>query len=421
MARTHNEIDQARTEYAVLTLEELEAKSSGDIRKIAGLVAVGTVDNGDGTMVTYSRAKKAPLVEAIWNVCEDKRRIAQAAEVSKVLTPEQLESFEVVTTEVNEVSRNHDGNLAKDTWLSLRDYINGLWKPETQSWKGTDGGLLNEVSALVNRLRGSTDSLYTVLTRKANVLKAIYELVHLEAQSPYYQQYLEVFNTFKTYTNQALADLTQEKNKMQAVKLKTRTKNVTEVKVKELMAWAVETISTLSAEDDKSKWVNVAIALMLVTGRRQAEVMCSGRFSPATDSTVMFSGQLKTKNRESQPYEIPVLAPVDKVVEAMAWLEAKGKRQSDPKKAHNLYSRYISEGCTKLNRQGLMEVTFVPEGVEPAKLKAHMCRQIYAQIVAKSCPQGMKPKTYIGMILGHGEFDSSTADSYDADIEIVDI
>ena len=82
--------------------------------------------------------------------------------------------------------------------------------------------------------------------------------------------------------------------------------------------------ATLAAPERASLW-ELALALLLATGRRTAEVL-NGRsaFSPGDDGedgSCLFAGQLKARN-ERDAYRIPVLAPLGHVLASLARLRA---------------------------------------------------------------------------------------------------
>jgi hypothetical protein len=70
----------------------------------------------------------------------------------------------------------------------------------------------------------------------------------------------------------------------------------------------------------------VAAGLLLLTGRRTAEIFLTGNFAPATKSNkVEFSGQVKKRDAEniakSKAYKIPVLIDSSKIIDANNWLK----------------------------------------------------------------------------------------------------
>lgn len=68
----------------------------------------------------------------------------------------------------------------------------------------------------------------------------------------------------------------------------------------------------------------VAAGLMLLTGRRTAEIYKTGHLSPSKNQTsAKFGGQLKTKSdKEKPPYLIPLLADFADINKALVWLQS---------------------------------------------------------------------------------------------------
>lgn len=77
---------------------------------------------------------------------------------------------------------------------------------------------------------------------------------------------------------------------------------------------------------------DLCIGLAMATGRRLTEIMKTAKFKKVDDTSLMFEGQLKTKNRHLfeviTPYEIPTLVDADIVVKALRCLRKDtGKEQ----------------------------------------------------------------------------------------------
>jgi hypothetical protein len=175
---------------------------------------------------------------------------------------------------------------------------------------------------------------------------------------------------------------------------------------------------------------------MLLTGRRQSEVMSSGVFTFADETHVIFEGQLKRHVAELVEAEkIPVLGKAAKqIVNAIEWLEKHGKRtiptertvkaiQEAAKKSHDRCSRYIAEAMDKLS--GYCQIInnktweFTENGKVVNKFKGHLCRQIYAQVCSGlfNDSNESKKRAYISRILLENR---DAALIYDRDIEVKD-
>ena len=208
-------------------------------------------------------------------------------------------------------------------------------------------------------------------------------------------------------------------------------RDVRKIKVSLFVSWAIDMVVNLPK--NTARWKEVSIAIMLLTGRRQSEVMSSGVFKYIDDSHLLFEGQLKRHTSEPvPPTKIPVLGEAaQEVIDAIKWLEERDKRtiptdrsyeaiQQAAKQSHNRCSRYIAETMQKL--QELVDITNNKtwKDVKGNNIfKAHITRQIYAQICAELfAPDDQKKQSFIGDILLESR---EAAPSYDRDIEIIDI
>lgn len=88
----------------------------------------------------------------------------------------------------------------------------------------------------------------------------------------------------------------------------------------------VTTLIALAKDFIKSETrYKVATGLMLLTGRRTAEIYKTGHLSPSKTSqtSAQFGGQLKTKSeKEKPPYLIPLLADFADINKALVWLQS---------------------------------------------------------------------------------------------------
>ncbi|MGM3308894.1 protelomerase family protein [Anabaena sp. WFMT] len=106
-------------------------------------------------------------------------------------------------------------------------------------------------------------------------------------------------------------------------------------------------------------WLDVSCAIALSTGRRMAEVHLSAKFEQIDDYKIIFTGQLKGKDRKVRvqdraiklidvPFTIPTLLPADLVCFGLNWLNSKGKRFSrdeDPERVNRRFSKTLNQAC----------------------------------------------------------------------------
>jgi hypothetical protein len=249
------------------------------------------------------------------------------------------------------------------------------------------------------------------------------------------RQLIDTFKDFDDALRGAFRDISSLKTRMYSVGNAEAEADVRAINVCPFIDWAVGTISNLPS--NSAKWREVAIAVMLLTGRRQSEVMASGIFEYVDPSHVIFEGQLKRHIDELvAPEKIPVLGNcAAQVVEAIEWLEKYDKRsipiertakgiQDAAKKSHNRCSRYIAEQMDLLipfvTITNGKSWTFIKDGKTVNKFKGHLTRQIYAQVCEKlfSDSDNEKKQSFIARILLEGR---DAAVAYDRDIEIKDI
>ena len=152
-------------------------------------------------------------------------------------------------------------------------------------------------------------------------------------------------------------------------------------------------------------YLNVALGLMLLTGRRSTEVLKTAEMILTSDNSVIFAGQLKTKgsdNAQTLPYEIPTLTDAQIVVDALAKLRQLRDFSSLTNDAvHSRANKSLSE-AVKRYFAGL---------IPSVKLKdlrsayATICHELY-------CPKQISQTAYFAMVLGHSKEDLTTAQSY---------
>jgi len=83
----------------------------------------------------------------------------------------------------------------------------------------------------------------------------------------------------------------------------------------------IKTICEEILKDNKSTPESLAVAIIMSAGRRITEVLKTAKFKVDGEYSLLFSGQLKTKNRnlfeEIKPYKIPTLVKAELVAEAL--------------------------------------------------------------------------------------------------------
>jgi integrase len=181
-------------------------------------------------------------------------------------------------------------------------------------------------------------------------------------------------------------------------------------------------------------YVSKVAGLYLLTGRRHGEILITGKFDdplfdtasePILDEwldfdieSTLFSGQTKRKNNEDIPYNIPILAPLKTVQEAIAWLRSH--------KPHEPGQR--PKGSKELGvkvRKEFQDTNLLPipsgkdDYLNPHNLRSAysaICWQLYrASEYNTRCTEDI----FVKAIMGHTEDTTESAQSY-LDYEITD-
>lgn len=179
----------------------------------------------------------------------------------------------------------------------------------------------------------------------------------------------------------------------------------------------------------RSPYPRLAVGLAMASGRRSTEIMRTAKFLPGTDENlVLFSGQLKTKNRrlfeDLAPYEIPVIVDRDLFLEGFAVLRSFCRTE---------YVSYVNnsgERVTEKLLSGPIDNTLKNDAVHTKYTKAlnsrislvlgsgeftfKDSRAIAAQIAFKNCnPKRLTSKLFLGEYLGHAKTKNTSYEYYD--------
>lgn len=276
--------------------------------------------------------------------------------------------------------------------------------------------------------KGATLCGETIKSYIGVIFKGLTEYVERVVTDSTIQQ--AVLSDLGYYKSIYIKPVVQENLRVQNERLAERRKNVVEVSVVPIYQWAFDVIDkadVLFTQEGKRLWSDLSLALMLVTGRRTAEVGCTGEFSKADEPNMLnFRGQLKCKlvERSEEAYTIPCLYDVDKVLHAFDVLEKVGRKFSPHlypdisredliKKTHNSFVTAYNTLSRKLTQR------FFPKAQRVVTCQAY--RQIYGQVCAALYkPSYMTKQAYISSILGHLPTDVTSGQNYDADYSVSD-
>lgn len=91
-------------------------------------------------------------------------------------------------------------------------------------------------------------------------------------------------------------------------------------------AGAMIDYATSLLQTETKSMSRMGVCLLMLTGRRMAEIMGNATFEYVNEHCAMFKGQLKTKGQERDAYPIPLLAPFHVIKAGIEKLRAKQAR-----------------------------------------------------------------------------------------------
>jgi len=161
----------------------------------------------------------------------------------------------------------------------------------------------------------------------------------------------------------------------------------------------IESVVERCESGSKICWLSVGLALGLLTGRRQAEIFGDAEFVKVDATHIMFSGQMKMKSRQDVgAYVIPVFN-ADWVVMLIGKLTEADKR-----------------GKTKVYVNETISANYsrTPRLTKPLGLSffkdSRVAYALYHCTYSK--PESITIQAYLGRLMGHGEHDLETSNSY---------
>jgi hypothetical protein len=160
----------------------------------------------------------------------------------------------------------------------------------------------------------------------------------------------------------------------------------------------------------------LTLGVALLTGRRPYEVLVTASFTrvPETSYALVFAGQAKTRERGAiAPYRIPILAHADLILDACTRL--RHTFDGSPYRPDATWTNHLRTSAALQQRVGktLKEActryfhAYIPD-VSPYDL-----RRVYVVIAHHRFALPKQDlNAYIPTILGHGDTDTTTANSY---------
>lgn len=162
-------------------------------------------------------------------------------------------------------------------------------------------------------------------------------------------------------------------------------------------------------EPDRHIYIhNIIMGICGLTGRREVEIVKTGKFEYNDEYSLAFEGQAKTRGMKKEAYEIPTLCKAREILNAHTELKTAlqkhrlGKPELTNKQVNNLL--FTSEDTRTLIRDTFISI--YPPDEPPEKISL---RSIYAEITFELFQPRMSKKQYFETILGHSNANSAEA------------
>ena len=224
------------------------------------------------------------------------------------------------------------------------------------------------------------------------------------------------YDTYKRAIDQGFKDVVNRRKKQTQASTIARQEVTLKIQCCPAILEARQILSSLK-NSDKRKWRHVVWALMLATGRRPSEILCTGEFQTiGNDYQVLFSGQLQKHGEESAPYPIPTLVSAKLVVAGMKWLENHGKRDCDtPAQVNIKYANALSERVKELNLQTFKVEegtwSYTDNGKDKSLNNSQILRHVYGVVCSQIFNNTQPLQEYLAAILGHKEISTNKYDA----------
>lgn len=317
-------------------------------------------------------------------------------------------------------------------------YMDDSADPSTESqavanWQAGCRGLASSLDAHIRSKRQTPGSRSAA---RSDLLLSLNGALNRAESGPMYPSLVQTYAEVRRVLL-ALGTLdTLEKKQASAKALNTRSRGRTRAHIGAALKRCERFAETVEESDITPKnygvWREVVAVLALCTGRRAyAEILGSGQIEVLSEHTVGFTGQAKTRAyQEDSGYEIPTLIPSELCVKLWRGLECvrediRGQLDPDGVLSREEYNRRLEAKYS--SALGIAIKAWADKwihlealgGGEPKKITPHKLRALYALgAVETSKPEEYAVNAYIARVLGHGETDLSTANSYLADYEV---
>lgn len=277
------------------------------------------------------------------------------------------------------------------------------------------------VSAFINKYSGECEGLEKMLNTSLPIEKLRENMIKLRASAVTGSDFrkdlmklkIEHHAYYQFETKGAIKDWISDDNKQQ---LKKKLKNQIRVNPD----WVKEKASDLLTRNNPSV-SDLAIGIAMSTGRRLTEVMKTAKFKKVDNKTLLFSGQLKTKNRhlfeELAPYEIPALIDADIILKALqrlrkdtgkdtlSYLNVLGETVESTVKDGDTKDVYHNRAVHKRYESTLNRA--IRSQFENGHFSFKDCRAFYTEVTYEdNAKSGESRSAYRHRVLGHSQIET---------------
>ena len=451
MTLTAEQLNERLTELSKFSQSDLEDMTVKGLRKKLSECGITGVER-EGTLIQVASCKKAELIDAIRKATFKEKVVTQMV---PDLTVTDLERLETLGRELDDEQNTDYSAIAQYFYEEIRKYVVKRWDVDNQQWKAQDGTLGVLANQLVEKLRGLYRDKIKVdkegvetrethhhirLNARTEILKRIDKYINTtDANQYYFDEFLRTFGqrtddktlvTFRRLCFMAMQDDSIAKVTEERKNDDIRVTNRSVLNLTPILQKAYQVLTDLTEISPKTQWLDVALALVLVTGRRPySEVLCGGEFELVGEYEVKFTGQAKTKGRSEEyytanpHYNIPTLVPAELAVKGLQWLESKGKRiklsdyPDDVQRAREVSEkRYSKDLGAHMKKWEAEYIKLTDTTDKPKKVTPHTLRELYALAACREyAGVNNYEVNFAARILGHDKNDSLTAQKYQKD------
>jgi|GEM_PF-6123515 len=200
--------------------------------------------------------------------------------------------------------------------------------------------------------------------------------------------------------------------------------------------WVKETATRLLTSKNPTV-SDLCIGIALSTGRRLTEIMKTAEFKTVDDETLLFSGQLKTKNRhlfeDMKPYKIPCMIKAETVIKALKLLRKKtdddvlsyrnvlGEKTESTVKAGDIKDYYHNRAI-HIRYESTINIA-VRSLMQSGHFSLKDCRALYTEVTYQDhAVPGESRSAYRHRVLGHSLFETQLHyDSFKIDNDVTSV